>query len=95
MNKKEYRIKNTVKDGVIYIQLDEYLLRNIKMKKNWEEGTWLPIMYAYLFLYDGLQGKLDFIVDKVLEGKYKEYPVDKIANTDWIDFPSNKARLNC
>jgi hypothetical protein len=95
MKKKEYCIKNTVKDGVIYIQLDEYLLRNIKMKKNWEEGTWLPIMYAYLFVYDEVQRKLDFIVDKVLEGKYKEYPVDKIANTDWVGFPNNKANLNC
>lgn len=95
MSKKEYHIKNTVnKDGVIYIQLDEYLMRNIKMRKNWEEGTWLPIMYAYLFLYDELAEKLDFIVNKVLDGKYKEYPIDKIANTSWVGFANSKNRLN-
>jgi hypothetical protein len=92
MNKKEYRIKNTVKDGVTYIQIDEHLIRNIKMKPKFKVGEWLPLQYAYMFVYDELIEKLDFVMDKVLEGKFKIYEVDKITDTSWIEFKNSKCR---
>lgn len=94
MIRKEYRIKNTVKDGVTYIQIDDVIIRNIKARKMFNVGEWLPLQYAYMFLYDDLIERLDFITDKVLEGKVKIYEVDKIADTSWIQFHSNKVRLN-
>jgi hypothetical protein len=95
IKQNQNRIINTIDDnGSIFIKIDSYVLSNIKMKSKWKENTWLPIMDAYLFVYEELIEKLDFIVSKVNEGKVKKMEINEIADTSFVGYgKSYKERL--